>query len=58
VDIQEAYKLFKNVLESFHDSEMMVIDERSTDPSDIDELKKNCKELDEEMKKYLGLIKD
>ena len=55
MDKEKAYALFKNVLDSFYDSEMMVIDERSTSPKDIDELEQNVKELDEEMRKYLDI---
>lgn len=55
MDKEKAYKLFKEVLDAYCESEMMVIHERSVSDEDEEQLKKDYKEYDEEMRKHLDI---
>lgn len=56
VDKEKAYELFKLVLDSYRESEMIVIHDRSVRGEDESELIQECKEFDEEMKRHLGIL--
>ncbi|GGJ86024.1 hypothetical protein GCM10007063_05650 [Lentibacillus kapialis] len=55
MDKEKAYELFKEVLDAYHESEMMAIHERSTDPGEEDKLNKDYEDYVKEMKRHLGI---